>query len=106
MLTVDFSLLPIQPGERLLDMGCGEGTSSARLLGMGAKHVLGIDVSEAAITRARPRAVPGRLEFRLGDVTRDLLRGPRPVVTLALCVRPWGRCSERTVQDRLVPTSL
>ncbi|HXB64347.1 MAG TPA: class I SAM-dependent methyltransferase [Solirubrobacteraceae bacterium] len=59
-------------GGRVLDMGCGDGESSARLLEMGAAYVLGIDISQAAIARAQPRAVPGRLEFRLGDVTREL----------------------------------
>jgi 2-polyprenyl-3-methyl-5-hydroxy-6-metoxy-1,4-benzoquinol methylase len=59
-------------GRRVLDMGCGEGASSERLLGMGAAYVLGIDISQTAITRAETRAQPGRLEFRLGDVTREL----------------------------------
>ncbi len=59
-------------GRRVLDMGCGEGQSSQRLLEMGAAYVLGVDVSRTAIDRARARAQPGRLEFRLGDVTREL----------------------------------
>jgi 2-polyprenyl-3-methyl-5-hydroxy-6-metoxy-1,4-benzoquinol methylase len=59
-------------GRRVLDMGCGEGASSERLLGMGAAYVLGIDISQTAIARAEARAQPGRLEFRLGDVTREL----------------------------------
>ena len=59
-------------GRRVLDMGCGEGASSVRLLDMGAAYVLGVDISQAAIARAQARARPGRLEFRLGDVTRDI----------------------------------
>ncbi len=59
-------------GQRVLDMGCGEGSSSERLLEMGAAHVLGVDISQVAIDRAQARARPGRLEFRLGDVTREL----------------------------------
>jgi glycosyltransferase involved in cell wall biosynthesis/2-polyprenyl-3-methyl-5-hydroxy-6-metoxy-1,4-benzoquinol methylase len=59
-------------GRRVLDMGCGDGASSARLLDMGAAYVLGIDISQTAIARAEDRAQPGRLEFRLGDVTREL----------------------------------
>jgi SAM-dependent methyltransferase len=59
-------------GGRVLDMGCGEGASSERLLGMGAAYVLGVDISQTAITRAQARAQPGRLEFLLGDVTREL----------------------------------
>jgi 2-polyprenyl-3-methyl-5-hydroxy-6-metoxy-1,4-benzoquinol methylase len=65
-------------GRRVLDMGCGKGRSSARLLDLGAAHVLGMDISQAsiALARARPEAQAhlqaGRLEFRLGDVTGEL----------------------------------
>jgi len=59
-------------GGRVLDMGCGEGASSVRLLDMGAAYVLGIDISQTAITRAQARTQSGRLEFRLGDVTSEL----------------------------------
>ncbi len=59
-------------GRRVLDMGCGEGASSERLLDLEAAFVLGIDISQTAIARAQTRARPGRLEFCLGDVTREL----------------------------------
>jgi 2-polyprenyl-3-methyl-5-hydroxy-6-metoxy-1,4-benzoquinol methylase len=59
-------------GQRVLDMGCGEGASSQRLLEMGAAYVLGVDISRVAIEQARARAQPGRLEYRLGDVTSEL----------------------------------
>jgi 2-polyprenyl-3-methyl-5-hydroxy-6-metoxy-1,4-benzoquinol methylase len=59
-------------GRRVLDMGCGDGASSGRLLEMNADYVRGVDISRTAIARAQARAQPGRLEFRLGDVTREL----------------------------------
>jgi 2-polyprenyl-3-methyl-5-hydroxy-6-metoxy-1,4-benzoquinol methylase len=59
-------------GRSVLDIGCGKGRSSARLLDLGAAHVLGMDISRSAIDQARERALPGRLEFRLGDVTSEL----------------------------------
>jgi 2-polyprenyl-3-methyl-5-hydroxy-6-metoxy-1,4-benzoquinol methylase len=59
-------------GRNVLDMGCGKGRNSARLLDLGAAHVLGIDISQSAIDEALMRARPGRLEFRCGDVTREL----------------------------------
>lgn len=59
-------------GREVLDVGCGKGRSSARLLEMGAAHVLGIDISQTAIDTARERERPGRLEFRRGDVTEEL----------------------------------
>jgi 2-polyprenyl-3-methyl-5-hydroxy-6-metoxy-1,4-benzoquinol methylase len=65
-------------GRRVLDMGCGKGASSVRLLDLGATHVLGVDISEMSIERARKREEAqtqiqaGRLEFRVGDVTHEL----------------------------------
>jgi SAM-dependent methyltransferase len=65
-------------GRRVYDMGCGKGASSVRLLDLGATQVLGVDISQTsiAIARNRPDAQAhleeGRLEFRLGDVTREL----------------------------------
>jgi SAM-dependent methyltransferase len=59
-------------GRNVLDIGCGKGRNSARLLDLGAAHVLGIDISQSAIDEAQKRARPGRLEFRRGDVTQEL----------------------------------
>jgi SAM-dependent methyltransferase len=47
MLTVDFGLLPIQPGERLLDLGCGAGRHAFEAARRGARVVaLDMDKSE------------------------------------------------------------
>jgi 2-polyprenyl-3-methyl-5-hydroxy-6-metoxy-1,4-benzoquinol methylase len=59
-------------GRNVLDIGCGKGRNSARLLDLGAARVLGIDISQSAIDEAQERAQPGRLEFSRGDVTREL----------------------------------
>lgn len=59
-------------GGRVLDIGCGDGASSEALLELGAASVLGIDVSETFIAKARGREQPGRLEFVNGDVGAPL----------------------------------
>jgi 2-polyprenyl-3-methyl-5-hydroxy-6-metoxy-1,4-benzoquinol methylase len=49
-----FLLKRIQAGERVLDVGCGEGRFAAELARAGA-HVVGIDVDEEPLRRARAR---------------------------------------------------
>ncbi len=63
------SMLPKQPYEAVLDVGCGIGVFS-RALAPHAGQVLGIDVSSHAIARAR--SISGdhaNLRFEEGDVT-------------------------------------
>ena len=49
-------LLDPQPGERILDIGCGDGTLTRKIVGRGAS-VLGVDNSPELITEARARGI-------------------------------------------------
>src|SRR5262245_30018615 len=49
-------LLAPAPGERILDLGCGDGYLTARLLALGC-DVLGIDASAAQVEAARRAGV-------------------------------------------------
>ena len=49
-------LLDPQPGERILDVGCGEGTLTKKIVGRGAT-VLGIDNSPEMIAAARAAGI-------------------------------------------------
>lgn len=49
-----FLLERVSAGERVLDVGCGEGRFAVELLGAGA-HVVGIDAAEEPLRRARAR---------------------------------------------------
>jgi len=62
-------LLPVlQPGQRLLDVGCGPGTITLDLAGRVAPgEVLGIDPSADVIAQACETAT-GNLRFEVGDV--------------------------------------
>ena len=49
-------LLNPQPGERILDLGCGEGSLTERIVAAGAS-VVGVDVSEEMVAGARARGL-------------------------------------------------
>lgn len=59
-----------RPGERVLDIGCGSGTSTfplAKQVGAGG-HVLGVDISEQLVEIARAAAPEGMpVKFRCAD---------------------------------------
>ncbi len=58
-------LLDAQPGERILDLGCGDGALTARVAAAGAT-VVGLDASPALLCAARALG----LDARLGDGQR------------------------------------
>ncbi|HWJ50918.1 MAG TPA: class I SAM-dependent methyltransferase [Solirubrobacteraceae bacterium] len=59
-----FLLEHVRAGERVLDVGCGEGAFTAELARAGA-HAVGIDVAEEPLRRARARHP--ELDLRLAD---------------------------------------
>jgi ubiquinone/menaquinone biosynthesis C-methylase UbiE len=59
-------LLLLQPGERILDIACGNGGFARRMSDLGA-HVLATDFSEGMLERARSHE--GAVEYRSADAT-------------------------------------
>ncbi|TVV73780.1 class I SAM-dependent methyltransferase [Sphingomonas solaris] len=53
-------LLAPQPGERILDLGCGDGVLTARIAEAGAE-VVGVDASDTLIAAARDKGLDARL---------------------------------------------
>jgi trans-aconitate 2-methyltransferase len=68
----------------VVDLGCGPGNTTALLPTLWPNaHVIGVDSSPQMIEAARPRAIPGKLEFRLRDlreVSAADLGGPADLV--------------------------
>jgi 2-polyprenyl-3-methyl-5-hydroxy-6-metoxy-1,4-benzoquinol methylase len=73
-------LLEVQPGQRVLDIACGNGVFARRLAALGAS-VVAFDFSEAFIRRAQARSHPhaGRIEYRVLDAA-----DPDQLLTLGL----------------------
>jgi 2-polyprenyl-3-methyl-5-hydroxy-6-metoxy-1,4-benzoquinol methylase len=81
-------LLALQPGERVLDVACGNGLTSRRMAALGAE-VVAIDFSERMIAHARQRTVvqADRIRYSVVDATDGdalLALGPHSF-DVALC---------------------
>lgn len=91
-LTEIVAALPLEPGMRVLEVGCGPGAAARAVLSrIGNGHVLAIDRSAKAISQAMAvstnELATGRLEFRLASVESfELAAGEQPY-NLAFAIR-------------------
>lgn len=54
-----FSLLPSLQGQDVLDLGCGFGLFAQKAVELGARSVVGVDISHRMVEQARQNASPG-----------------------------------------------
>lgn len=62
------ALLPDMKGRHVVDLGCGYGWFCRWALEMGADEVLGVDVSEKMLARARSEPGPAGIRYRRSDL--------------------------------------
>jgi ribosomal protein L11 methyltransferase len=66
----------LQPGQTVIDVGCGSGILSIAALHLGAKHALGVDIDAGSVMATRDNAqlngVEKDLETRQGSVDEVL----------------------------------
>jgi len=79
----DFFVARIRAGERVLDLGCGNGALSYDVAEKAGAYVVGIDLNAHNIALARERYAHARLEYRVGDVLKDVPDGPFDVIILS-----------------------
>lgn len=77
--------LEIEPGETVIDVGCGSGVLSFVAAKLGAGHVIGTDLSAEAVGVARENAIAlglqEQVEFRVGNLL-DPVRGEQANVII------------------------
>jgi trans-aconitate methyltransferase len=96
-------LLAPQPGERILDLGCGDGALTVKLLDFGCK-VIGIDSSPEMVVAAKSLGIDARVmngqtlqfngEFNavFSNATLHWMKNPESVIAGAWCaLKPGGR---------------
>lgn len=94
----------VQPGQDLLDYGCGSGILAIAAAKLGAASVAGVDIDPQAVTAARANAERNEVSARFEDsaaplageydlVVANILSNPLRVLAPAICahVRPGGR---------------
>jgi SAM-dependent methyltransferase len=76
-------VLPLGPGDRLVDLGCGPGLYAQRFATRGIS-VTGVDLSAGSIAHAvaAARAAGLEIDYRVGDYTVDPLDGPYDAAAL------------------------
>lgn len=65
-----FGMLPEVKDRRVLDLGCGAGASCKRVAEMGAKDVVGIDLSDRMLAIAERECNHDRILFRKADLNQ------------------------------------
>ena len=80
----DFFVARVKRGERILDIGCGNGALAHDIAERAGARVLGIDTNPENISGARQKFRHPDLEFRAGDALHHLPEGPFDVVMKSL----------------------
>lgn len=103
------AVLPDMTGKRVVDLGCGFGWFARWAREHHAASVLGLDISEKMIARAKANTSDPALEYRIADL--EVLELPEASFDFAYSaltfhyIEDFGRLA-RTVHRSLVPAAL
>ena len=79
----DFFIERIQPGERVIDIGCGIGAVTYDIAENAGAYVLGIDMNPALIDEAVRKHHHPRAEYLYADIQEDQIEGDFDVVVMS-----------------------
>lgn len=84
-------LLAARPGERVLDLGCGDGVLTAKLAATGVE-VVGVDASAEQVAAARAKGIDARLMDG-----QELAFGPEFDAAFSNAALHWMRAPDRAI---------
>ncbi|HIJ82930.1 MAG: Methyltransf 11 protein [Magnetococcales bacterium] len=104
---IDFFLERVQPGQRVMDIGCGGGLLAFNLAQKGA-IVVGMDISPEKILEAQQKHVHPNLTFRQGDALKEFESGVFDCVVLSNVLEHLDQrvVFLQSVMDRYQPSLL
>ncbi|GIK40757.1 MAG: hypothetical protein BroJett011_45900 [Chloroflexota bacterium] len=79
----DFFVQRVKPGERVLDIGCGNGAVAYDMAAMGGAEITGIDLAEPNIAQARQKHGHARVRYLVGDALTDLPKERFEVIVMS-----------------------
>lgn len=79
----EFFVDRVAAGERVLDVGCGQGALAFALADRAGAFVTGVDLAAENIAKAQARYAHPRLDFQIGKAPEVLPAGPFDVVVLS-----------------------
>lgn len=79
----EFFVARVTPGQRVLDVGCGNGYLASRLAADSGAEVLGVDIVPANVEKARKLHAHPRARFEVGDILRATPAGRFDVVVMS-----------------------
>jgi SAM-dependent methyltransferase len=99
-------MLPALSGKRVGDLGCGFGRASRWMRAQGAASLVGLDLSQNMVTRAKAKALDSAIEYWIADLeTFELPEAAFDLIYSALTfhdVEDFRRLT-RLIHQALVP---
>lgn len=102
----EFFVERLQPGERILDIGCGNGFLAYDMASKGNAHVTGIELNAENVATARQKFSHPNIKFIHGDALKDLPSDAYDTVVLSNVLEhlPSRVDFLRKIRERLRPT--
>lgn len=104
----EFFVGRIQKGERVLEIGCGNGALAFDLAERSGANVVGIDFNKETVAEARRRFPHARIDYQVGDALGEFPEGRFDVVVLSNVLEHLPDRTEflRRVIERIGPRRL